>query len=206
MAFNCIFGLKCVLITLYMEKKEIITICGGLGSGKSSTAKMVASKLGFEHFSSGDFFRQVGLELGLSINELNKKAETDPSIDIKTDEKLRDMNNRSKVVIDSRTAYHWIPQSFKVYLDLPVDIAKQRILNSIKENKLRQQSEQSNTVEEVYTKMIERFESEQKRYWDLYKINNKDMSNFDLVVDTNKNNLEQVVEIVIVAYKNWLNN
>ncbi len=189
-----------------MEKKEIITICGGLGSGKSSTAKMVASKLGFEHFSSGDFFRQVGLELGLSINELNKKAETDPSIDIKTDEKLRDMNNRSKVVIDSRTAYHWIPQSFKVYLDLPVDIAKQRILNSIKENKLRQQSEQSNTVEEVYTKMIERFESEQKRYWDLYKINNKDMSNFDLVVDTNKNNLEQVVEIVIVAYKNWLNN
>lgn len=189
-----------------MEKKEIITICGGLGSGKSSTAKMVASKLGFEHFSSGDFFRQVGLELGLSINELNKKAETDPSIDIKTDEKLRAMNNRSKVVIDSRTAYHWIPQSFKVYLDLPVDIAKQRILNSIKENKLRQQSEQSSTVEEVYTKMIERFESEQKRYWDLYKINNKDMSQYDLVVDTNKNNLEQVVEIVIVAYKNWLNN
>jgi cytidylate kinase len=184
-----------------MEKKEIITICGGLGSGKSSTAKMVANKLGFAHFSSGDFFRQVGLELGLSVNELNKRAETDKKIDEMTDEKLRQMNNKEKVVIDSRTAYHWIPESFKVYLNLPRDIAKQRILNSIQENKLRQESEQSTTIEEVYEKMQERFTSEQKRYWDLYKINNTDMSQYDLVVDTNKNNLEQVVDIIVSEYK-----
>jgi len=184
-----------------MEKKEIITICGGLGSGKSSTAKMVANKLGFAHFSSGDFFRQVGLELGLSVNELNKRAETDKKIDEMTDEKLKQMNNKEKVVIDSRTAYHWIPESFKVYLDLPRDIAKQRILNSIQENKLRQESEQSTTIEEVYEKMQERFTSEQKRYWDLYKINNTDMSQYDLVVDTNKNNLEQVVDIIVSEYK-----
>jgi cytidylate kinase len=189
-----------------MEKKEIITICGGLGSGKSSTAKMVANELGFQHFSSGDFFRQVGLELGLSVNELNKRAETDTKIDEMTDEKLRQMRNADKVVIDSRTAFHWIPESFKVYLDLSPEIAKQRVLNNIQENKLRQQSEQSTTIEEVYSKMIERFESEQKRYWDLYKINNKDMSQYDLIVDTNKNNLEQVVSIVVEEYKKWLNN
>src|SRR3990167_10028900 len=100
-------------------KKQIITICGGLGSGKSSTAKKVAEALGFQHFSSGDFFRQVGLELGLSINEINKRAETDPKIDEMTDQKLRDLNNADKIVVDSRTAYHWIPESFKVYLDLP---------------------------------------------------------------------------------------
>ncbi len=51
--------------------------------------------------------------------------------------------------------------------------------------------------------MTERFESEQKRYWDLYKINNTDMSQFDLVIDTNKNNLEQVVDIIIADYKKW---
>ena len=117
-------------------KKEIITIAGTLGSGKSSTGKMVAEKLGFKHFSSGDFFRQVGLELGLSVNETNKEAETNPKIDELTDQKLRDMNNAEKIVIDSRTAYHWIPESFKVYLDLPPEIAKDRILNSIKENKV----------------------------------------------------------------------
>lgn len=187
-----------------MEKKQIITICGGLGSGKSSTAKMVAEKLGFKHFSSGDFFRQVGVELGLSVNELNKKAETDTSIDEKVDEKLRGMRESNKVVIDSRTAFHWIPESFKIYLDLPAEIAKERVLNSLKENALRQQSEQSTTLEEVYGKMQERFESEQKRYWGLYKINNKDMTQYDLIVDTNKNNLEEVVDIIVLEYKKWI--
>src|SRR3989344_1590120 len=145
-------------------KKEIITINGGLGSGKSSTANMVAEKLGFTRFSSGDFFRQAGLELGLSINEINKKAESEPRIDEIIDEKLRGLGDKEKIVIDSRLAYHWIPESFKVYLDLPPEIAKGRILNSIKENLLRQQSEQVFTIEKVYEKMIARFESEQKRY------------------------------------------
>jgi len=185
-------------------KKEIITICGGLGSGKSSTAKLVANKLGFQHFSSGDFFRQVGLELGLSINELNKRAETDKKIDEMTDEKLRGMKDSNKVVIDSRTAYHWIPESFKVYLDLPPEIAKERVLNSLKEDTLRKQSEQSSTAEEVYKKIQDRFASEQKRYWDLYQIDNTKKDQYDLVIDTNKNNLEEVVNIVVEAYKKWI--
>jgi len=184
-------------------KKEIITICGGLGSGKSSTAKKVAQILGFKHFSSGDFFRQVGLELGLSVTETNIRAETDPKIDAMTDQKLRDMRDADKVVIDSRTAFHWIPESFKVYLELPPEIAKERILQSLKEDKLREQSEQVYSSEEVFQKMHERFESEQKRYWDLYKINNTDKKQFDLVVDTNKNNLKQVVDIVVSEYKKW---
>ena len=185
-------------------KKQIITICGGLGSGKSSTAKKVAQILGFQHFSSGDFFRQTGLELGLSVNEINKRAETDRDIDYRTDEKLRNMRNAEKVVIDSRTAYHWIPESFKVYLDLPSEIAKTRILNSIKEDKLRQRSEQVSSEEDIYQKMSERFKSEQMRYRDLYKINNADKSQYDLVVDTNKNNLEQVVDIIVFEYKKWI--
>ncbi len=187
-----------------MIKKEIISINGGLGSGKSSTAKGVAQILGFKHFSSGDFFRQVGLELGLSINEINKRAETDPKIDEMTDEKIRGMRNHEKVVIDSRTAYHWIPESFKVYLELPVEIAKERILNSINEDHLRKQSEEVSNGEEVLKKMKERFDMEQKRYWDLYKINNTDKSQYDLLVDTNKNNLEQVVSIVVSEYKKWI--
>lgn len=184
-------------------KKEIITICGSLGSGKSSTAKKVAQTLGFKHFSSGDFFRQVALKLGLSINEINIRAETDKKIDEMTDQKLRDLNNENKIVIDSRTAYHWIPNSFKIYLDLPTEIAKERILNNLREDKLREQTEQIKNKEEILKKMTERFQSEQKRYWDLYTIDNTDKNQFDLIIDTNKNNLEQVVEIIISEYKKW---
>ena len=164
----------------------------------------MARTLGFKHFSSGDFFRQVGLELGLSVTETNIRAETDPRIDEMTDQKMRNLNNSEKIVVDSRLAFHWILESFKVYLDLPPEIAKERILNSIKENKLREQSEQAKTSEEVFTKMTKRFDSEQKRYWDLYKINNADKSQFDLVIDTNKNNLKEVVEIIVSEYKKWI--
>ncbi|HEY4494211.1 MAG TPA: AAA family ATPase [Candidatus Paceibacterota bacterium] len=184
-------------------KKEIITICGGLGSGKSSTSDLVAKELGYTRFSSGDLFRQVGLDLGLSVTELNKKAETESSIDFKVDEKLRELGNSNKIVIDSRTAFHWIPASFKVYLDLPHEIAKHRVLNNLKENALRKESEKSSNIEEVYEDMQRRFDSEQKRFWDLYKINNRDLTQFDLVVDTNKNNLEEVVAIIVAEYKKW---
>lgn len=187
-------------------KKEIITICGGLGSGKSSTAKEVARILGYKHFSSGDFFRQVALEMGLTVNEINIRAETEPEIDYRTDEKLRNLNNENKVVVDSRTAFHWIPESFKVYLDLPAEKAKDRILSDLANNPLRQKSEGVSSSEEVYTKMQQRLASEQKRYWDLYKIDNTKKEQFDLVVDTDKNNLQEVVKIIISNYKNWLGN
>lgn len=187
-----------------MQKKEIIAITGTLGSGKSSTSDLVAKKLGFKRFSAGDFFRKIGIELGISVNDVNKRAETDLSIDKMTDDEVKKVGEMSKVVIDSRTAFHFIPESFKVYLDLPPEISKERILNNLKENALRKQSEDSSTSEEIYGKIISRLESEKKRYKELYGIDSTDKNNFDLVVDTNKNNLEQVVDIVVSEYKRWI--
>lgn len=184
-----------------MEKKKIITITGTLGSGKSSTADLVAQKLGFKRFSSGDFMRKIALEMGVSLNELSIKAQTDKTIDEKIDKEVRKAGEMDKVVIDSRLAFHWIPTSFKVYLDLPPEIAKERILHNLKENKLRQQSEDSSTSQEIYEKIISRLESEKKRYRELYGIDHTDKSNYDLVIDTNKNNLEEVVEIILSEYK-----
>lgn len=185
-------------------KKEIITICGGLGSGKSSTAKLIAKKLEFKHFSSGDFMRKMALERGISLNELATKAEDDTSIDLEIDSELRKVGEMEKVVIDSRLAFHWMPESFKIYLDLSPEIAKDRILNDLKVNSLRQQSEKSSTVEEIYKKITTRLESEKKRYLEMYNLNYTNKNNFDLVIDTNKNNLEQVVEIIVSEYKKWI--
>ncbi|MFA6519998.1 MAG: AAA family ATPase [Candidatus Paceibacterota bacterium] len=188
-------------------KKEIITITGTLGSGKSSTADLVAQKLGFARFSSGDFMRKLAIEMGISLNELSLKAQEDDSIDVKIDDEVKKAGDQNKIVIDSRLAFHWIPESFKVYLDLPPEIAKERILNNLKENALRKQSEDSSSPEEIHAKIDARLASERKRYKDLYGIeNHTDKSNFDLVIDTNKNNLEQVVELVVSEYRKWQEN
>lgn len=185
-------------------KHEIITICGSLGSGKSSTADLVAKTLGYRRFSSGDFFRQVAVDLGITVTELNKRSETDTSVDEMTDQKIRDLRDQRKIVIDSRTAWHWIPESFKVYLDLPPEVAKHRVVASYEANQLRRASEGNADAEEVYQRITERFASEQKRYWDLYKIDNTVMANYDLVIDTNENNLEEVVSIILKKYQEWL--
>ncbi|HEU0085580.1 MAG TPA: AAA family ATPase [Candidatus Paceibacterota bacterium] len=187
-------------------KKEIISITGTLGSGKSSTADRVAQNLGYQRFSSGDFMRKIALERRLSINELSAQAENDPTIDVSIDDEVRKVGEMDKIVIDSRLAFHFIPNSFKVYLDLPPEIAKERILNNIKENALRRQSESSENPDEIFHKINERLESEKKRYKDIYGItNHTDKSNFDIVIDTNKNNLDEVVKIVLSEYQKWLN-
>ena len=100
-------------------KKHIITISGFPGSGKSSTAKGIALELGYEHFSSGDLFREMAAERNLSVEGINFAAEKSKDIDYKVDKLLESMGKeKDNLVIDSRTAFHWIPNSFKVFLDL----------------------------------------------------------------------------------------
>ena len=187
-------------------KKEIITINGVPGAGKSSTADLVAKELGFDRFSSGDFMRKIALKRGVTLNKLGVMAERDKSIDEEIDNEVKKAGKRQGSVIDSRLAFYWIPESFKVFLDLPLEISKERILKDFEENKLRQASEkQSKDPDEVYEKITKRLESERKRYKELYGIlDHTDKKNYDLVIDTNKNNLKQVVDIVVREYKRWI--
>ena len=186
-----------------MTKKHIITIAGLPGSGKSSTAKGVAERLGYEHFSSGDLFRKMAAERGLSIEEINFTAEKQKNIDLEVDKLLVDMGKgKNDLVLDSRTAFHWIPDSFKVFLDLDLHAAAARTFAQIQ--KEGRTSQAGSSLNEVYANTVKRMESEQKRYRDLYHIEVTDKPQFDLVVDTEANNLDQVIAIVVAAYKKWL--
>lgn len=184
-------------------KKKIITIAGLPGSGKSSTAKGVAAALGYEHFSSGDLFRKIAAERGLSIEEINLVAEKQKEIDHQVDEHLVQIGKeKESLVIDSRTAFHWIPESFKVFLDLDLKIGAERTFKHIQKEGRTSQS--GSSVEEVYENTMKRLESEQKRYMNLYQIDVTDKSQFDLVVDTGANDLNQVIAIVAAKYREWL--
>ncbi|KKQ07117.1 MAG: Cytidylate kinase [Parcubacteria group bacterium GW2011_GWB1_36_5] len=190
-----------------MAKKEIITIAGTNGGGKSSTAKKLALQLGFKHFSSGDFMRQIAKENNMTLEELAEIAEKEDWVDKKLDSYVKKVGLGKKAVIDSRLAFYFIPNSFKVYLDLDPKIAAQRMLNDMKNNLARHLENQGEieSIEKMAEKSAKRLASERKRYFDLYGIkDHKDKKNFDLVIDTSKNNLEQVVAIVISEYRKWI--
>lgn len=184
--------------------KRIITIAGKPGSGKSTISKKLASILGYKHFSSGDLFRAIAREKNLSVDKINLLAESDPSIDKEVDQKLRTLGeSEDEIVIDSRMAWYWIPHSFKVYLNLDLAIAADRIYNAQNEERFKNE-EAAQSVTEYKEQLEKRLESEAKRYMALYQQDPYDTSHYDLVVDTYTNNPDQVIELVLAAYRTWL--
>ncbi|MEP7204668.1 MAG: cytidylate kinase family protein [Candidatus Saccharibacteria bacterium] len=187
-----------------MQKKHIITIAGKPGSGKSTTSKAVAVELGYRHFSSGDFFRAISKERNISVLEANLTGERGSDIDNLVDQRLRDIGaSKDNMVIDSRTAWHWMPLSFKVYLDLDLLIAAERISQG--KDLVRLEAEHIPSDPKEYASILQqRLDSEARRYQKFYDINPYDVGNYDLVVDSSTNNPEQVIGLVINGFRDWL--
>lgn len=184
-------------------KKHIITIAGAPGSGKSTTAKGVAAALGYDHFSSGDLFRKIAAERGMTIEEINFAAEKQKEIDRSVDESLVALGKeRDRFVIDSRTAFHWMPESFKVFLELDLHRAVERMFAQIAKGD--RVSQEASSVDQLFENTVRRIESEKKRFRDLYQIDFMDMNNYDLVVDTSAHGPEEVAKIIIEHYEHWL--
>src|SRR3989344_6865360 len=146
----------------------------------------------------------MAADRGLTVEEINFTAEKQKKIRREVDELLdRIGREKDSFVIDSRIAFHWIPKSFKVFLDLDPRRAAERTFAHIQKN--GRVSQTAVSVEEVQANTRRRIESEQKRYRSLYNLDFMDKSQFDLVVDTAANNLEQVIRHVITEYQKWLN-
>lgn len=187
-----------------MEKKHIITIAGKPGSGKSTTSKGLARTLTYQHFSSGDFFRAIGKERGIDVFQANLAAEADTTMDELVDQKLQQLGaNQDNMIIDSRMAWHWMPYSFRVYLDLDLDIAAERIFHTLDIERLEAEHIPE-TAPEYAQQLQQRLNSEIKRYMNLYQANPYDTSNYDLVVDSATNTPTEVQQIILDAYKNWV--
>jgi len=187
-----------------MKKKHIITIAGKPGSGKSTTSKSVAKQLNFTHFSSGDFFRAAGKERGIDVFQANLVAEAETDIDLAVDQKLRQLGeHEDNLVIDSRMAWHWMPYSFKVYLDLDLMIAAQRILSSLDDARMEVEDIPDN--EATYAaRLQDRLDSEAKRYKKLYDVNPYDPGNYDLVIDTSRHDLQSVQTMIAEKFNDWI--
>lgn len=186
-----------------MQKKTIITIAGKPGSGKSTTSKGLATELGYQHFSSGDLFRAIGRERGIDVTQTNLAAEKEVEIDYLVDQRLRDIGESEKdVVIDSRLAWHWMPDSFRVYLNLDLQVAATRILANMDQTRL--ESEKVHNDPKKYAAALqERLDIETRRYKALYGVNPYDESNYDLVVDTAVNSPDQVRALILDQYEKW---
>ncbi|HEX9643577.1 MAG TPA: nucleoside monophosphate kinase [Acidimicrobiia bacterium] len=174
----------------------IVAIAGKPGSGKSTVARAVASRLGFDHVSAGDFMRQMAAERDMSVLALGRLAEQDGgAIDREIDERSRLRGVGSdNFVIDARLAWRFIPHALKVFLDVDLDVAAARIYDD------HRGTEAENVDLETTRRNIEaRTNSEGKRYVEYYGVDYLDPANYDVVIDTSSLDVAEVVDAVVAV-------
>ena len=179
-----------------MTQQNKITITGSLGSGKSTVARILAKKEGTHRYSTGHALRHIAERRGMTPLELNEYAETHPEIDAEIDaifKKLRDF--KKELVVDSRLAWYFVPESFKVKFEVNPEIAAKRIMND------NRKEEQYENVEDAVKHLKSRRASEVRRFKKIYNVDIEDNENFDLVIDTSSVTPEEICEIIFDSFK-----
>lgn len=177
--------------------KIVIAIGGPAGSGKTTIAKLLAQRLGLKHLSVGYFFRKLAQEKGLSLEELSKIAQQDPSIDYHLDSMAIEEARKGGVVVDGHAA----PWLLKGLAHLRVAVV------ASPEIRFRRLSKRNGKpLDEVVRETRAREEMERERYRRFYGINIEDYTEFDLVINSDVFKPEDVVEIIVKALELKLKN
>lgn len=171
-----------------------ITLTGNLGSGKSTISKIFANKYGYEIYSTGKVIREFAAERGLSVLEMNQLMEKDNSFDHLIDDRVRQVSIERKddLFFDSRLAWHFAVDTFKVFLSVNIDEAARRVFNDD-----RGDTEAYKSQEDAKAQLTERAHTEDKRYKDIYGIEYFKISNYNLILDSTFSKPELLAEVIL---------
>src|SRR3990167_6197859 len=160
-----------------------ITIFGLAGTGTTSAGKILASKLGYQFVSSGNMFREMAKENEMTLNEFEEATNRDEKFDNELDQKIKEFGEKNdNFIVESRLAWHFIPESIKVKLICDFD---ERIKRVATRDKIS--FKEAREHNEFRDKKIA------ERYSKYYGIKNFDDKNFDLVIDTTSIAIPDVV-------------
>ncbi|MCR5684690.1 MAG: cytidylate kinase family protein [Lachnospiraceae bacterium] len=170
-----------------------IALTGNLGSGKSTIGRLMNEKFGYEIYSTGKVLRQLAEERGLTVLEMNKLMQSDHSYDHLIDDTTRKISAEAKedLFIDSRLAWYFAVNVFKVFLSVDIDEAARRVFNDN-----RGDVETYRDIADARAQLIERARTEDVRYKDIYGIDYFNASNYDLILDSTFSAPALLVEIL----------
>lgn len=175
--------------------KRVITIGGLHGTGKSSVADIVAKRFGLKRVSAGVIFRELAKKRGLTLEEFSIVAEDDESIDRELDALLKTTAMKGNVLLDGQLA-GWMAgdyANFKILLTASVDARVKRIA---------ERDEVS--LEHARRETLNREKSERERYLEFYGVDISDQSIYDLVLNTEKYDLQGVIKVLTTAIETFL--
>ena len=186
-----------------MKKKHIISLAGELASGKGTTSRVLMKRLNYGIYRNGDYFRELAKKMNMDVTTFNIYVENHPEIDRQIENSAAEYaKTHDNFIIDARLGWYAVPESFKVYLKVDLDVAARRAFF----DEARKDSEKFNTLEEQKADIQKRYKLENERYWQLYQVRKEDESNYDLVIDTTELTGEETADIIEKEYKKWLKN
>jgi cytidylate kinase len=170
-----------------------LTIGGPPGSGTTSIAKMLSENHGLSYIYAGMIFREMAKEKGLSLAEFSRLAESDESFDRSVDKRMAELAMAGKDTIEEGRMAAFVVQApdIKIWLDAPLDVRVSRIADR-----------EGLTEDMVKAMTIDRQKSETQRYRRYYEIDIYDLSNYDIVINTENWNVHGVYKILDSAITN----
>lgn len=170
-----------------------VTVSGLPGSGTTTLAEALSSRFDLEHVSSGDVFRAMARERGVTLAEFGRIAEEDPEIDREIDERQREIAREKKDVVMEGRLSGWMVEDadLRVWLAAPLEVRAERVADR-----------EEQTVEEAQDEIEKRQNSEARRYREIHGIDIGDLSVYDLVIDTSHWDQEGVAAVATTAVGN----
>jgi CMP/dCMP kinase len=191
------------MLNAAQTKKIVVCISGMAGTGKSTLAKRLAQKYGLAYYSGGDALRALAAEQGYdSLNNgwwespdglrfLDQRKD-DATFDKKVDEKLLQYAELGNVLLDSWTMPWLLKGGFKIWLAASVERQAERVAK--RDHMTAEEGMRALQEKEARTKSI---------YKQLYGFSlGEDFAPFDLVVDTDNLNAEEVFNILCMVLDN----
>jgi cytidylate kinase len=170
----------------------LITVSGPPGSGTTTAATRVAKVLGLDMLPGGEVFRAMAAEHAMTLGEFGVYAAAQPTVDVELDRRLAARAHQGDVVIESRLA-GWILHNegldgVAVWITCDDEVRAARVA-----------ARESLTVEQALAENAEREKLEHDRYLALYGIDSRDLSFYDLVLDSGRLEPDQVAERILAA-------
>ena len=165
----------------------VVTVSGLHGSGKSTYAKALAEEFRLRYISAGQLFRDIAKEKGVSMEELIKITAEDPEIDRLIDERTKREAEKGDVILDGQLA-GWMAKDragLKIFLTAPEDVRIRRIAGR-----------DTVDLEKARAQTVLRENAERERYKKYYDIDIRDISIYDLIMDTSLLPLEESIKIL----------
>lgn len=172
-----------------------IVISGPPAVGKTTLAKGLAKEFGLTYLSGGDALKEIAKEQGFNSEgedwwdteegmQFLKQREENDAFDKKVDQKLIELFNKGGMVITSYTLPWLVDDGIKIWLE-----------GSHSKSTERMQNRDNMSKEEAHTITKQRYDKNKSLYRKLYNFDfGRDVSVFDLIIDTNHLDANQVME------------